>query len=297
MEKKDEILNELEAALNNAKSELLTIKSTINDTSEVDGLKNQLSGKNKQLDDIHKENVSHQDEIAALKTSMKQKQNELERAIVKANDTSELSLLKEKLEERESRVKFLSDKTSSTANRLEELEKHVEARDEEISKLQDKLADTSTLEKALSELEHKEALLAKLSGESSKQQDTVSDLEKSLTEMENRYAGKDEEIDRLKKQIRELTKQTMLASFGAGVEQDAEKGIIYLKEPKQKDNLGDIFGVSDDLHSQLNQLGIYKHKQITLWSDRQIDYFQNKLNFDGNIRREQWAIQAQRLSD
>ncbi len=297
METKDAILNELEAALNHAKSELLTIKSSINDTSEVDGLKDQLAGKNKQLDDIHKENVNHQDEISTLKSRIQQKQNELERAIAKASDTSELTLLKEKLEEREGRVKFLSEKTSTTASRLEELEKHVESRDAEISKLQDKLSDTSKLDKAITELEKKEALVNKLSSETSNQQKTVTKLEESLSEIENKYSGKDEEIERLRKQITELTKQTMLASFGAGVEQDADKGIIYLKAPKSQDNLGDIFGVSDSLHSQLNKLGIYKHKQIALWSERQIDYFQKELEFDGNIQREQWAIQAQRLAE
>ena len=297
MEKKDEILNELEAALNHAKSELLTIKSSINDTSEIDGLKDQLSSKNKQLDDIHKENVIHQDEIATLKASIKQTQKELERAISKANDRSEVTLLKEKLEERESRVKFLSDKTSTTATRLEELEKHVEARDAEISKLQVKLEDTSKLEKVISELEDKEALVAKLSAESTKRQDRVSKLEQALSELETGHAGKDEEIVSLKAQISELTKQTMLASFGAGVEQDSDKGVIYIKAPKNKDNLGDIFGVSEDLHSQLNKQGIYKHKQIALWSDRQVDHFQEELNFDGNIKREQWIIQAQRLTE
>jgi len=80
-----------------------------------------------------------------------------------------------------------------------------------------------------------------------------------------------------------------------GVEQHEDKGVIYLKTPESTDNLGDIFGVSDELETQLNKLGIYKHKQIALWSNRQIDYFQNKLNFDGNIEREQWPIQAQRL--
>jgi predicted flap endonuclease-1-like 5' DNA nuclease/predicted nucleic acid-binding Zn-ribbon protein len=67
----------------------------------------------------------------------------------------------------------------------------------------------------------------------------------------------------------------------------------YSKPPINPDNIKHIFGVGPALESTLNNLGIYHFKQVALWTEADIDYFDKQLHeFHGRIRRENWVRSA-----
>lgn len=120
----------------------------------------------------------------------------------------------------------------------------------------------------------------------------------SLSELQNTISVKDAELNAMHEQINDLNRQNLLAEFGDGnVIQDMDLGVLYTMMPNMTDNLEEIFGISQDLSWQLNQMGVYRFKQIAIWTDSQVSNFQEKLNFDGSIFREQWVKQAQRLTE
>ena len=63
--------------------------------------------------------------------------------------------------------------------------------------------------------------------------------------------------------------------------------------PAQKDDIKHIYGVGPALEITLNKLGVYYFKQVALWSEADIDFFDSKLpEFHGRIRRENWIRSA-----
>ena len=105
-------------------------------------------------------------------------------------------------------------------------------------------------------------------------------------------------VSQLNEEVADLAQQALLASFGSTkIEKNSRLGILYQEEPSTKDDLEQIYGISPELQLQLHKLGVFRFKQIALWTDENITNFQKDLNFDGNIQRERWATQAENLTD
>ena len=69
-------------------------------------------------------------------------------------------------------------------------------------------------------------------------------------------------------------------------------GILYRSAPQAKDNLQDIKGVGPVLEKKLNEIGVFRFKQIANWPEAAIDEFQDQLSFPDRIRRDDWISQA-----
>ncbi len=64
----------------------------------------------------------------------------------------------------------------------------------------------------------------------------------------------------------------------------------------QADDLQQIGSIGSYLEEKLNRLGITRFKDIASWDDSDIDRFDQELDFQGRIRRENWVEQARQLS-
>ena len=73
---------------------------------------------------------------------------------------------------------------------------------------------------------------------------------------------------------------------------DEKLGFLYSSRPSKVDDLTKISGVGPVLQPKLNEFGVYQYKQVALWSQKNINAFSEKLDFQGRVEREQWVNQA-----
>lgn len=74
------------------------------------------------------------------------------------------------------------------------------------------------------------------------------------------------------------------------------KAFKGFKKPKgQPEDLTRIAGVDEDLQARLNKLGVIKYEQIAAWSDDDIALVDDALDLNGQIERDDWIGQAQKL--
>lgn len=62
------------------------------------------------------------------------------------------------------------------------------------------------------------------------------------------------------------------------------------------DDLKDIKGVGPTLERTLNATGIYYFEQIAAWTDEEIAWIDNRIDFPGRVKREKWVPQAEVLA-
>jgi len=298
MKDQQETLDGLERNLEFTQNDLAEAQQKLNDTSAQDEMKKELEDKSSKIITLQQHTVEKDTLINELESSLQEKQHQMRELELKAGDTSELDLLSKRLEERDSHILFLDNSAVTTNTRLSDLEKHIKLRDAEIINLQAQVKDTTKLDSLLRDLQDKEQRLSVVSTNATESNSKLVMLETSLEDLKASIRRKDTELNSLREEINELNQSKLLATFGEGnVEQHPEMGIIYTAVPKVADNLQEIFGISDVLSEQLNELGVYRFKQLALWAESQVNHFQEKLAFEGSISREQWVKQAQRLSD
>ncbi len=63
------------------------------------------------------------------------------------------------------------------------------------------------------------------------------------------------------------------------------------------DNLTRIKGIGSKINGILNDLGIYHFKQIATWTEKEIEWVDERLKFKGRIEREDWVAQAKLLAE
>lgn len=98
--------------------------------------------------------------------------------------------------------------------------------------------------------------------------------------------------------IRTATAEQAAAMFrgdlDAGtVRQDDVYGIVYLQRPDEIDDLKEIKGVARVLEGKLHEIGVYRFRQIAVWTDPAVKEFSKLLtNFKNRIYRDDWIAQA-----
>lgn len=70
-----------------------------------------------------------------------------------------------------------------------------------------------------------------------------------------------------------------------------------IERPEAPDDLKQISGIGPKLEAKLHGLGIYTFAQILAWSDAEVEWMDQHLNFKGRILREDWRRQAKALFD
>lgn len=88
------------------------------------------------------------------------------------------------------------------------------------------------------------------------------------------------------------------AELEAGeVEQDPVYGIVYRSKPDQVDDLKRIKGVGKVLEGKLNEVGVYRFKQVAVWTDTACAEFSRMLSFKDRLYRDNWLAQAKDLHE
>jgi predicted flap endonuclease-1-like 5' DNA nuclease len=92
---------------------------------------------------------------------------------------------------------------------------------------------------------------------------------------------------------RRALEEEVAAFKRAETERSARPPRQFTYAPALMDNIKHIYGVGPALEAILNKLGIYLFKQVALWDNDDIDFFDAQLHeFHGRIRRENWVRSA-----
>ena len=83
---------------------------------------------------------------------------------------------------------------------------------------------------------------------------------------------------------------------GTPVSETPKRPERLAKKPKKPDDLTRIKGIGPKLSTLLNELGIYKFKQIASWTEPEARWVDDYLAFKGRVAREAWIDQARKLS-
>ncbi|MGY8640826.1 MAG: hypothetical protein ACKVJU_07010 [Verrucomicrobiales bacterium] len=73
---------------------------------------------------------------------------------------------------------------------------------------------------------------------------------------------------------------------------DDTHGIIYTSAPDEVDDLKKIKGVAKVLEGKLHGIGVYKFKQIAVWTDAACKEFSKLLTFKDRVYRDDWISQT-----
>ncbi|MDF1823845.1 MAG: hypothetical protein P1U68_04335 [Verrucomicrobiales bacterium] len=76
------------------------------------------------------------------------------------------------------------------------------------------------------------------------------------------------------------------------VKQDPVYGIVYLSAPEEVDDLKKIKGVAKVLEGKLHSIGVYRFKQVAVWTDEACKEFSKLLTFKNRIYTDNWIAQA-----
>lgn len=76
------------------------------------------------------------------------------------------------------------------------------------------------------------------------------------------------------------------------VKQDPVYGIIYSEAPDEVDDLKKIKGVAKVLEGKLHGIGVYRFKQVAVWTDAACAEFSKLLTFKNRIYQDNWIAQA-----
>lgn len=76
------------------------------------------------------------------------------------------------------------------------------------------------------------------------------------------------------------------------VKQDPVYGIIYSSAPDEVDDLKQIKGVAKVLEGKLHGIGVYRFKQVAVWTDAACQEFSKLLTFKNRIYSDNWIAQA-----
>lgn len=80
------------------------------------------------------------------------------------------------------------------------------------------------------------------------------------------------------------------------VTQDSVYGILYAEKPEVVDDLKKIKGVGKVLEGKLNGIGVYRFKQVGVWTKSSCEEFAKLLtSFKDRIYRDNWIAQAKAL--
>ena len=79
---------------------------------------------------------------------------------------------------------------------------------------------------------------------------------------------------------------------GQPIRVDHKLGVLFTEKPTKIDDLKRIKGVAGVLEARLHEFGLYRFKQIEIWTDEQVAEFSEQLSFPGRIERDEWVKQA-----
>ena len=83
---------------------------------------------------------------------------------------------------------------------------------------------------------------------------------------------------------------------GEDVSVDSALGVLYRSKPDVVDELTEVIGIDQKLQDRLNEVGVYRLKQLVYWTNPNVAEFAHKIGIDkGRIEAEKWIPQAAQL--
>lgn len=81
--------------------------------------------------------------------------------------------------------------------------------------------------------------------------------------------------------------------------EDEKYGLLYTVnlDKKEADDLTKIKGVGNVLNQTLNDFGVYKYRQIALWTPQICEDFSEKIAFKGRVERDDWISQCKQFHE
>jgi predicted flap endonuclease-1-like 5' DNA nuclease len=123
-------------------------------------------------------------------------------------------------------------------------------------------------------------------------QSRIQSLEQSANGSKERIAALEASL-KTYADSRRLLEEEVAAFKRAEKERAAKPPRQFTHAPAVMDDIKHIYGVGPTLEAMLNKLGIYLFKQVALWDNTDIDFFDAQLHeFHGRIRRENWVRSA-----
>ena len=121
--------------------------------------------------------------------------------------------------------------------------------------------------------------------------------ENTLREEEaNAFGLSSEELEALTNsqlELKEKAKVFYSAEITSGqIVDDQSYGLIYTEIPEEEDDLTKIKGVGETLKKKLNEYGVFKFRQIAVWTPQVCADFSNRLSFKGRVERDNWIEQS-----
>jgi predicted flap endonuclease-1-like 5' DNA nuclease len=123
-------------------------------------------------------------------------------------------------------------------------------------------------------------------------QTRIQSFEQTANSTKDRLAKLETELKSCAENRRALEEE--VAAFKlADKERSTKPPRQFTHAPAMMDDIKHIYGVGPTLEAMLNKLGIYLFKQVALWDNDDIDFFDAQLHeFHGRIRRENWVRSA-----
>ncbi len=81
------------------------------------------------------------------------------------------------------------------------------------------------------------------------------------------------------------------------IRKDETYGLLYNEKPDEVDDLTRIKGVAGVLNKTLNDYGVFKYRQIALWSPQICEDFSEKIAFKGRVERDNWIDQCKQFHE
>jgi predicted flap endonuclease-1-like 5' DNA nuclease len=81
------------------------------------------------------------------------------------------------------------------------------------------------------------------------------------------------------------------------VRQDPVYGIVYASPPAEIDDLKQIKGVAKVLEGKLHAVGVYRFRQVAVWTDAACAEFSKMLSFKKRLYQDNWLAQAKTLHE
>lgn len=219
------------------------------------------------------------------------------------NRSKELSLaLKEALAKRDAlqrEIKDIRGNLDILMNEREQLESDISIKDEHVADTQRKNARIAKLQL---ELEKWQNRLPPLIEKFRQRNDAANDLESELAKAHNRIAELEEAVDPDQTRVEPVCDPDSLTN-GRDASNEAIEAVednLAAQEPSNgsRDKLQDIKGVGPSIEKTLNEMGIFRFRQIAEMSEYDIDRVANRLKgFRSRIYREDWIGQARELRD
>ncbi len=101
-------------------------------------------------------------------------------------------------------------------------------------------------------------------------------------------------------ELRNKNMQFFAADLESGkLKKDEKYGLLYTSEldKDEQDDLTKIHGVAGVLNKTLNDYGVYKYRQIAIWTPQICEDFSERISFKGRIERDNWIDQCKQFHE